>query len=69
MFSPNSGCATRHKNPVKVNAVVQRGVNDHTVLSLLEHFRGTGVTVRLIEYMDVGSRNEWRREQVVHQKN
>ena len=45
--------------------MVQRGINDHTVLALLEHFRGTGVTVRLIEYMDVGSRNEWRREQVV----
>ncbi len=54
--------------PVKVNAVVQRGVNDHTVLPLLEHFRGTGVTVRLIEYMDVGNRNEWRREQVVPSK-
>ncbi|HEV7431496.1 MAG TPA: GTP 3',8-cyclase MoaA [Steroidobacteraceae bacterium] len=54
--------------PVKVNAVVQRGINDHTVLSLLEHFRGTGVTVRLIEYMDVGNRNEWRREQVVPSK-
>jgi cyclic pyranopterin phosphate synthase len=54
--------------PVKVNAVVQRGINDHTVLPLLEHFRGTGVTVRLIEYMDVGNRNEWRREQVVSSK-
>jgi cyclic pyranopterin phosphate synthase len=54
--------------PVKVNAVVQRGINDHTVLSLLEHFRGTGVTVRLIEYMDVGNRNEWRLEQVVPSK-
>ena len=51
--------------PIKVNAVVQRGVNDHTVLPLLEHFRGSGVTVRLIEYMDVGNRNEWQREQVV----
>jgi cyclic pyranopterin phosphate synthase len=54
--------------PVKVNAVVQRGINDHTVLPLLEHFRGTGITVRLIEYMDVGNRNEWRREQVVPSK-
>ena len=52
-------------SPVKINAVVQRGVNDHTVLALLDHFRGTGVTVRLIEYMDVGNRNEWRAEQVV----
>jgi cyclic pyranopterin phosphate synthase len=54
--------------PIKVNAVVQRGINDHTVLPLLEHFRGRGVTVRLIEYMDVGSRNDWQREQVVTSK-
>jgi cyclic pyranopterin phosphate synthase len=51
--------------PVKINAVIQRGVNDHTVLSLLERFRGTGIIVRLIEYMDVGTRNDWRPEQVV----
>ena len=43
--------------PIKINVVVQRGVNDHTVLDLLEHFRGTGHIVRLIEYMDVGNRN------------
>jgi cyclic pyranopterin phosphate synthase len=52
-------------SPIKVNAVIQRGINDHTVLPLLDYFRGSGVTVRLIEYMDVGNRNEWRREQVV----
>ena len=51
--------------PVKVNTVVQRGLNEHTVLDLLEHFRGTGVTVRLIEYMDVGNRNAWEPAQVV----
>src|SRR6185436_13846153 len=51
--------------PVKVNAVVQRGLNDHTVLDLLERFRGTGVTVRLIEYMDVGNRNHWTPSDVV----
>jgi GTP 3',8-cyclase len=51
--------------PVKLNTVVQRGVNDHTVLDLLERFRGTGVTVRLIEYMDVGNRNAWEAAQVV----
>jgi len=51
--------------PVKVNAVVQRGVNDHTVLELVEHFRGSGVIVRFIEYMDVGNRNHWRSELVV----
>ncbi|MGH8244769.1 MAG: GTP 3',8-cyclase MoaA, partial [Steroidobacteraceae bacterium] len=46
--------------PVKVNAVVQRGVNDGQVLDLVRHFRGTGVVVRFIEYMDVGNRNAWR---------
>jgi cyclic pyranopterin phosphate synthase len=51
--------------PIKVNAVVQRGINDHTVLDLLERFRGTGVIVRFIEYMDVGNRNDWRPELVV----
>ena len=52
-------------DPIKINTVVQRGVNDHTVLELLEHFRGSGHIVRLIEYMDVGNRNGWRMEQVV----
>ena len=51
--------------PIKINAVVQRGLNDHTVLDLVERFRGTGVIVRFIEYMDVGNRNEWRPEMVV----
>ena len=46
--------------PLKVNCVVVRGVNDHTVLGLLEHFRGTGVIVRFIEYMDVGTINHWK---------
>jgi cyclic pyranopterin phosphate synthase len=54
--------------PVKVNAVIQRGVNDHTALELLERFRGTGVIVRFIEYMDVGNRNHWRSELVVPSK-
>jgi cyclic pyranopterin phosphate synthase len=51
--------------PVKVNAVIQRGINDHTALDLVERFRGTGVIVRFIEYMDVGNRNDWRAELVV----
>jgi cyclic pyranopterin phosphate synthase len=46
--------------PVKINAVVQRGVNDGDALELARHFRGTGVSVRFIEYMDVGNRNDWR---------
>jgi len=51
--------------PIKINVVVQRGVNDHTVLDLLDHFRGSGHIVRLIEYMDVGNRNGWKLDQVV----
>ena len=51
--------------PIKINTVVQRGVNDHTVLDLLDHFRGSGHIVRMIEYMDVGNRNNWRLEEVV----
>jgi cyclic pyranopterin phosphate synthase len=51
--------------PVKINTVVRRGSNDHTVLPLLERFRGSPVIVRLIEYMDVGNRNAWRPEEVV----
>jgi GTP 3',8-cyclase len=54
--------------PIKVNAVVQRGVNDHTVLDLVERFRGSGVVVRFIEYMDVGNRNHWSSELVVPSK-
>lgn len=52
-------------SPIKINVVVQRGVNDHTVVDLLQHFRGTGHIVRLIEFMDVGNRNGWRMDQVV----
>lgn len=54
--------------PIKINAVVQRGVNDHTVLDLVERFRGTGVIVRFIEYMDVGNRNHWTSGMVVPSK-
>ncbi len=51
--------------PVKVNMVVQRGVNDHQVLPMIEHFRGSGVVLRFIEFMDVGSTNGWRMDQVL----
>jgi cyclic pyranopterin phosphate synthase len=51
--------------PVKVNAVVKRGVNEGDLLELAEHFRGTGVIVRFIEYMDVGATNGWRLDDVV----
>ena len=51
--------------PVKINAVIERGVNDHTALDLVEHFRGKPVIVRFIEFMDVGNRNAWRPDMVV----
>jgi cyclic pyranopterin phosphate synthase len=54
--------------PIKINAVIQRGINDHTALGLVERFRGTGVIVRFIEYMDVGNRNHWRQDLVVPSK-
>jgi cyclic pyranopterin phosphate synthase len=51
--------------PLKLNCVVQRGVNDHTLIDLARHFRGSGHIVRFIEYMDVGTRNGWDLSQVV----
>jgi len=51
--------------PVKINAVVRRGLNDHTVVDLARHFRGTGCIVRFIEYMDVGNTNGWQLGEVV----
>jgi GTP 3',8-cyclase len=51
--------------PVKVNAVVKRGVNDGEVVRLADHFRGTGHVLRFIEYMDVGHSNGWRLDDVV----
>ena len=50
---------------VKVNAVVKRGLNDHQVVALARHFRGTGHILRFIEYMDVGATNGWRLDDVV----
>jgi cyclic pyranopterin phosphate synthase len=50
---------------LKINTVVQRGVNDHTIMDLLAHFRGTPHRVRLIEYMDVGNSNHWSPDDVV----
>jgi len=51
--------------PLKINTVIERGVNDHTIFDLLEYFRGRPVIVRFIEFMDVGNRNQWRPEMVV----
>jgi cyclic pyranopterin phosphate synthase len=51
--------------PLKINCVVMRGSNDHEVLDLVDHFRGSGHIVRFIEYMDVGTCNDWKRDLVV----
>jgi cyclic pyranopterin phosphate synthase len=51
--------------PVKINMVVKRGINDHEVVTMARHFRGTGHIVRFIEFMDVGSSNGWRMDDVV----
>ena len=59
--------AARHAglHPVKVNMVVKRGTNEHEILPMAKHFRGTGVILRFIEYMDVGATNGWRMDEVL----
>jgi len=52
-------------SPIKINMVVQRGVNDAQVLPMARHFKGSGHILRFIEFMDVGSSNGWRLDDVV----
>ena len=51
--------------PIKVNMVVKRGTNDQEILPMVRHFKGSGVALRLIEYMDVGATNGWRMNDVL----
>lgn len=51
--------------PVKINMVVKRGINDHHVIDMARYFKGSGNIVRFIEYMDVGTTNHWRMDDVV----
>ncbi len=51
--------------PIKVNMVVKRGTNEHEVLPMARHFRGSGIALRFIEYMDVGATNRWRMDEVL----
>ena len=51
--------------PIKINSVVQRGVNDHTIVEMARYFKERGHIMRFIEYMDVGTRNGWELEHVV----
>jgi cyclic pyranopterin phosphate synthase len=55
-------------DPIKINVVVQRGVNDHTLVDTARYFKGTGAIVRFIEFMDVGTKNGWELSQVVTSK-
>ena len=52
-------------SPIKINAVVQKGINDHSVVGLARHFKDTGRIVRFIEFMDVGTLNRWDMSEVV----
>ena len=54
----NLGC-------IKVNMVVKRGTNDQEIVPMAQHFRGTGIALRFIEYMDVGATNGWRMDEVL----
>jgi len=51
--------------PIKVNMVVKRGTNDDQILAMARHFKGTGIVLRFIEYMDVGATNGWRMDEVL----
>jgi cyclic pyranopterin phosphate synthase len=51
--------------PVKINMVVKRGVNDQSIVHMAERWRGTGHIIRFIEYMDVGSTNGWKMDDVI----
>jgi cyclic pyranopterin phosphate synthase len=51
--------------PIKVNMVVKRGTNDHAILPMAKHFKGSGHIVRFIEFMDVGASNGWKMDEVL----
>ena len=55
-------------SPIKVNMVVKKGVNEHSVLPMAKHFYSSGIILRFIEYMDVGSTNQWQMDEVFSAK-
>ncbi|HKJ24701.1 MAG TPA: GTP 3',8-cyclase MoaA [Myxococcota bacterium] len=65
VFEGIEAAAAAGLTPVKINCVVQRGVNDDGLVALAERFRGTGHVLRFIEYMDVGTLNHWKLDEVV----
>jgi cyclic pyranopterin phosphate synthase len=54
--------------PIKINMVVKRGTNDHEIVPMARHFKGSGIVLRFIEYMDVGATNGWRMDEVMPSK-
>ena len=55
-------------SPIKVNMVVKKGVNEHSILPMAKHFYNSGIILRFIEYMDVGSTNQWQMHEVFSAK-
>ena len=53
---------------IKVNMVVKKGTNDHEIVSMAKHFKGSGIILRFIEFMDVGSSNGWNMQEVLPSK-
>ena len=51
--------------PIKINMVVKRGVNEHSILPMARYFKGSGHILRFIEFMDVGATNGWRMDEVM----
>lgn len=51
--------------PIKINMVVRKGINDHQIIPMIKHFKGTGIILRFIEYMDVGVTNGWSMDGVL----
>ncbi|MBC9954307.1 GTP 3',8-cyclase MoaA [Leucobacter sp. cx-42] len=65
VFDGIAAAADAGLGPIKINAVIKRGVNESEIVPLAERFRGTGQTLRFIEYMDVGASNGWKLDEVV----
>ena len=65
VFEGIAAAAAAGLQPIKLNCVVQRGVNEHSIVPLARRFKGTGQVIRFIEYMDVGTLNHWSPDEVV----
>ena len=55
-------------DPIKINMVVKKGVNEHSILPMAKHFHNSGIILRFIEFMDVGSTNQWQMDDVFSAK-